>query len=76
MALSEMKVDTPPGGVAEPAKVRAREDAMIRNALAEGKVAVVIAGAAHDLGTAAQRVSEGKVEVVTITTRTVKELVP
>jgi hypothetical protein len=62
------------GLLLDPAKIEARHDAQVRNALKSGPVAVVILGGAHDLTSSASRFTGGRCEYIRVTTRQFKEL--
>jgi hypothetical protein len=73
--LDEAKPITPSGEVKlNSAKVEARHDAQVWNALKYGPVAVVILGGAHDLTNSASRFSGGGCEYIWVTTKRFREM--
>jgi hypothetical protein len=54
--------------------VKEREDAMVKNALANDAVAVIILGGSHDLAGSVQRVGPPWTEYVRVTVKAYQEL--
>lgn len=73
--LEEAKPVTPSGEIKlDPAKVDARRDAQVRNALKHGPFALVVLGGAHDVSANARRLTDGRCECIRVTTWKFKEL--
>jgi hypothetical protein len=53
---------------------KAREDACVRIATAEGPLAVILLGGAHNLADSIRRVARGRCEYIRVTTRRFKEI--
>lgn len=73
-ALDQANPVTPGGRIRiDAAKVRRREDAMVRAALDGGPFALVVLGGAHDLSDSVRRIAGGDCEYIRVTTKAYRE---
>jgi hypothetical protein len=59
---------------ADPAKIKARQDAQVKAALKSGRVALIVLGGSHDLSASVRELAPGACEYVRVTTREYREV--
>lgn len=73
--LDAAKPITPDGKIHfDSKKIKARQDAIVKNALEERPVAVIFLGGSHDLRDNVQRLSKGKCQYIRVTTTWAKKI--